>query len=554
MKRLNLAFVALLPAICAHAAVPLDWRADVDKPSVAPLAVMRGETAHLRCDVFRRGAPYDLAAASATLYWQTNGMGALWWSAPATVASNVLSATWTPDMDPGASPVALFIGATDADGSVYRAAASLRILHAPGAVPSELPLPVPSLDFATISVTNAPWALAADLPRAISNIVDAAPYLPLTGGTVTGAVFGPAAVASTALSLSVTGSVWYLDNYDGDFALSLAVPDVSALRVGDVVDAEFRHHGNVETWPFAVAATDPLALEHASAPAVSISGLVPGNEPAVTPVGQDARLIYRFAVQSCEWGGGGVSRFVTEADLAADTRAAAAAIAATNYTDAVVASIPDPDYSAANTALVATIEAVAPAPGDYATVSNRAMSAVQTEADPSFAAWAATNGVSASLTSLSSRLSIVGPAATNYTDAALAAYTETDPTVPAWAKAATKPTYTYSEVGAAASSHVHQKTFETITYTGNKTWSGLSGEASARIIGDGGVLTFAASLYQQYTNPRYYVISGWSSLVLPANFRVVGSGTFRPNKENHFTVWKGPESSATYYVNFLFAQ
>lgn len=35
-------------------------------------------------------------------------------------------------------------------------------------------------------------------------------------------------------------------------------------------------------------------------------------------------------------------------------------------------------------------------------------------------------------------------------------YTETDPTVPAWAKNETKPTYTYSEVGAAASSHAAQ--------------------------------------------------------------------------------------------------
>lgn len=37
----------------------------------------------------------------------------------------------------------------------------------------------------------------------------------------------------------------------------------------------------------------------------------------------------------------------------------------------------------------------------------------------------------------------------------LTSYTETDPTVPAWAKEATKPTYTYNEVGAAASSHAH---------------------------------------------------------------------------------------------------
>ena len=37
----------------------------------------------------------------------------------------------------------------------------------------------------------------------------------------------------------------------------------------------------------------------------------------------------------------------------------------------------------------------------------------------------------------------------------LQSFTETDPTVPSWAKASSKPTYTYSEVGAAASSHAH---------------------------------------------------------------------------------------------------
>lgn len=35
----------------------------------------------------------------------------------------------------------------------------------------------------------------------------------------------------------------------------------------------------------------------------------------------------------------------------------------------------------------------------------------------------------------------------------LTSYTETDPTVPAWAKASTKPVYTASEVGAASTSH-----------------------------------------------------------------------------------------------------
>lgn len=41
-------------------------------------------------------------------------------------------------------------------------------------------------------------------------------------------------------------------------------------------------------------------------------------------------------------------------------------------------------------------------------------------------------------------------------DSALQSFTETDPTVPAWAKAANKPTYTAAEVGAATSGHTHK--------------------------------------------------------------------------------------------------
>lgn len=73
----------------------------------------------------------------------------------------------------------------------------------------------------------------------------------------------------------------------------------------------------------------------------------------------------------------------------------------TNQIAAAVAAIPSPDYSTNNTELVDTIETVAPQPGDYATVSNLAVHAVQTE---------------------------------------------TDPTVPSWAKASSKPGYSYSEI------------------------------------------------------------------------------------------------------------
>lgn len=82
------------------------------------------------------------------------------------------------------------------------------------------------------------------------------------------------------------------------------------------------------------------------------------------------------------------------------------------------------DYSTSNTELVTTIEAVAPAPGDYANVSNRAMSAVQPDA---------TNALSSTLSSLVSHES---HNSTNYTDSATNdLHTSLAPTIAAAASA-----------------------------------------------------------------------------------------------------------------------
>ena len=174
MKRhLSSLATLLLLASLARGAVPFDWTADVDRPAAVPIPILRGETVDLSCSLVRQGRPFDPAAESATLYWQTNGMGSAWWTAPATVASNRLSATFTPAMDPGAPVASAFIGTAGGDGRAYRALAMLRFLHAPGAAPNELPLPVKILDFATIAITNAPWP-------------DASAFIPSDGGTFGG--------------------------------------------------------------------------------------------------------------------------------------------------------------------------------------------------------------------------------------------------------------------------------------------------------------------------------------------------------------------------------
>ncbi|MBR1837098.1 MAG: hypothetical protein IJ783_07395, partial [Kiritimatiellae bacterium] len=94
----------------------------------------------------------------------TNGMGEAWWNAPATVTSNVVSALFTPEMDPGAPVAAAYFGIRSGGGrgTVYRAFATLRFAGSPGAVPNALPAPQRVLDLAGVAVTNTPFALLAE--------------------------------------------------------------------------------------------------------------------------------------------------------------------------------------------------------------------------------------------------------------------------------------------------------------------------------------------------------------------------------------------------------
>ena len=75
-----------------------------------------------------------------------------------------------------------------------------------------------------------------------------------------------------------------------------------------------------------------------------------------------ARTAFAITMASQTW--------TTNRIAEAEARIADKITAATN-------AIPAPDYSTGNAQLVETIEATAPAPGDYSTVSNRAMSAIQ---------------------------------------------------------------------------------------------------------------------------------------------------------------------------------
>lgn len=161
-------FLTFCTALAALAQVPCKWTVDLARVTPADWDCLRGETVELMPSFVSGRDVRDLSGVeSATLWWQTNGMGAAYWSAPASVDTNSrphrLVARWTPEMDCGAAAYRYFVGAAAPSGTQYRAHGTIRMRGAPGFSPNELPLPVPFIDFAKVAVTNAPWSAASDL-------------------------------------------------------------------------------------------------------------------------------------------------------------------------------------------------------------------------------------------------------------------------------------------------------------------------------------------------------------------------------------------------------
>ena len=149
----------LLSPICL-AQVPLRMDVETSEARTRYLDVYRGETVAMELAFRSYGEPLAFADGTpATIFWQTNGMAAAWWTAPASAATNgLVSAAWTPAMDCGAERYSLFVG-VGAASRMYRASFQVRMRGAPGYPANPLPLPVEVLDFAAVAWTNAPWAL-----------------------------------------------------------------------------------------------------------------------------------------------------------------------------------------------------------------------------------------------------------------------------------------------------------------------------------------------------------------------------------------------------------
>ena len=145
--------------------VPVRWTVETSRVQPISVDAYQGEKLELEATMQSYGKPFAIAGEDVRIYWQTNGMGSAWWSAPASVKvgrsgeRDTYAASWTPSMDAGAGVYNCFIGQS---GGNYRAEFRLRLRPSPGAAPNTLELPRQSIDFARVEVLNPPWLTSGD--------------------------------------------------------------------------------------------------------------------------------------------------------------------------------------------------------------------------------------------------------------------------------------------------------------------------------------------------------------------------------------------------------
>ena len=223
--------LAVTLQLAALAAVPVAWTNSPGMPPYPIKPVPHGSTVDLAVTLKGYTTPPIADGADVRLWYQTNGMGSAWWSAPATFDGSTITATFGPAQDCGADRVSLFFGAPS---NVF-ASAVLRLTHAPGFSPSSLSLPVPALDFATVELRNLSaltngWSFGSTIDLTDStNYTDSA----LGAFASTGAVARAGTYGTPTRWTDATGCVWEaVSEHFTDWAFS-GVPDGYVFWLSD---------------------------------------------------------------------------------------------------------------------------------------------------------------------------------------------------------------------------------------------------------------------------------------------------------------------------------
>ena len=197
---------------CAATPLQLRWTAELSDPKPYNVVLFQGESADLVATLKLYGRAVAIEdSATASLYYQTNGMGSAWWQSPATVTTaGVVTASWTPAMDAGADLYRWHLGVANAASStIYRAFGAFRMQPSPGAAPNALAPPVRWIDFDLVAVSNPPWATPADVAEATEGMLveesDPA-WAAVSNAVISGAAAGSTAVQAEADTLATVTS------------------------------------------------------------------------------------------------------------------------------------------------------------------------------------------------------------------------------------------------------------------------------------------------------------------------------------------------------------
>ena len=218
-----------------YASIPLRWTVETSRVQPAVFEAIRGESLYLEAALQSNGKPLAVTdGADVRLLWQTNGMDRVFWSTNAViVSSNVIAATFLPSFDPGASSVTGFLGIP---GSNYRAAFQLRFRHGPGAVPNELPIPTPTIDFAKVTVLNPPWSgfdTNAVIDIATSVVAPAVNAAVNTGRAITASAAAAGTNYTDTVAAAKADKATTINGHSLSNDVTLTADDVGALSTTD---------------------------------------------------------------------------------------------------------------------------------------------------------------------------------------------------------------------------------------------------------------------------------------------------------------------------------
>lgn len=152
----------------------ISWTVDLSATNIAPMRmqILHGEDLAISVRVLQSGVAMDLSTASATLFWQSAGMGEDWYSDDCAIIENVITTAWLHGNDSGADRYVFYVRLV-LDGVVsYRVYGMISMLFSPNFIPNEVTLPTQVLDFAEVTLLNVPYALSSDLTTVSGNLTN----------------------------------------------------------------------------------------------------------------------------------------------------------------------------------------------------------------------------------------------------------------------------------------------------------------------------------------------------------------------------------------------